>query len=344
MGLDNRDYLRDESRRYSGGFSGGGTFASESPMCNRLLIVTIIVFVLQMLLTRPWTNEELLGMRLNLIAEFQQNQDAVKVDQLERLPFRPQDYGLAPQQALMEDWFRLEQGKVLSGQVWRLLTCCFLHSRIDLFHIVFNMMFLWFFGRPIESLYGPKEFLCFYLVAALAASVSYLGLNLVTGSMAPMIGASGAILGILALFALHFPKQIIYVMLVIPVEARWVVLGITAFDLFPVINALFGHGNSDGVAHAAHLGGLAFGYAYGSKRWKLYPMVSTIEIWWKAKRRGLKVVRPSIPEKNSPKSQKLTDQMDAILLKISQHGESSLTSAERKTLEKASRELRNRRT
>ena len=233
MGLDNRDYLRDESRRYSGGFSGG-SFASESPMCKRLLIITIVVFVLQMLLTRPWTNEEVLGMRVNLIAEFQQKQDSIKVDQLKRLPFRPQDYGLSAQQSLVEEWFRLEQGKVLSGQVWRLLTCCFLHSRSDLFHIVFNMMFLWFFGRPIESIYGPKEFLCFYLVAALTASVSYLGLNLVTGSLAPMIGASGAILGVLALFAVHFPKQIINVMLVIPVEARWVVLELQPLTYSPL--------------------------------------------------------------------------------------------------------------
>ena len=343
MGLDNRDYLREESRRYSEGFSGGSFFAG-APMCRRILIATIVVFVLQLMLTRPWTADELQGMQNGKVLEFTQRNDEFRLDQLERLPFRPQDYGFSSAQSLIEEWGQLDLRKVMSGQVWRLITCAFLHSRTNLFHIVFNMLIFFQFGRTLETLLGSRELLCLYLAAALASSLCYIGLDLVTGDIAPMIGASGAVLGVLAVFAVQFPRQILRLLGVFSIEARWLAIGITVIDLLPVLSALSGQGSSDGVAHAAHVGGLAFGYFYGTKRWIIYPFFSGIERFWQAKRRGLKVVRPSIPAEPPVKTQKLIDETDAILKKISEHGEASLTNAERKTLEKASRELRNRRT
>jgi len=202
---------------------------------------------------------------------------------------------------------------------------------------------LWMFGRRLESMYGSKEFLLFYLSGAIVASLAYMGLDLITGSPVPMIGASGAIMAIVTLYAVHFPTETIYIFFVLPVEIRWVVLMYAIYDLHPLLMQVAGEPMSDNIAHAAHLGGLAFGYLYGTRRFRLSDYVSGTETWWKARRRGLRVVSVDSEPTVSKKTQKLADEMDAILEKISEQGEASLTTAERKTLERASRELRDRR-
>ena len=125
-------------------------------MCRRILITTIVVFVLQLMLTRPWTADELQGMQNGKVLEFTQRNDEFHLDQLERLPFRPQDYGFSSAQSLIEEWGQLDLRKVMSGQVWRLITCAFLHSRTNLFHIVFNMLIFFQFGRTLETLFGSR--------------------------------------------------------------------------------------------------------------------------------------------------------------------------------------------
>jgi hypothetical protein len=114
------------------------------------------------------------------------------------------------------------------------------------------------------------------------------------------------------------------------------------YDLHPVLLQLSGDPSASGVAHAAHLGGLAFGYFYARNPFRLDPTMDRVRIWWKSKRRGLRVVGTTAPAE-SRRSGKLAEQMDAILKKIGEQGEASLTAAERKTLERASRELRKRR-
>lgn len=352
MGLDNRDYLRDEQSRYSGGgFGGGGAaFGSNSPMCKRILIVTIVVYVLQMLVTRNWTEAELtdqLNRRIAMTKALNEeygipdDQAEVAIEQIESTSLKPRALGLPPQVSIVQDWMELDTAKVFKGQVWRLFTCAFLHSRDSPFHILFNMLFFWWFGPRLEQMYGSKEFLLFYLLSALVASAAFISIDLLSGDPVPMIGASGAVMAVTMLFAMHFPDHTIYLFFVLPVHMKWMVLIYAIMDLHPVLQVLSGDGLlATEVAHAAHLGGLAFGYIYWKKQMRLYPFVSGLETWWKAKRRGLRVVRPSVP--TSRKSEKLADEMDAILRKISEQGEASLTKKERETLERASRELRDR--
>lgn len=302
MGLENRDYLKDEARRYGeggGGFGGGrASFGAETPVCRNILIITIIVFLLQM-----FSNET----------------------------------------SSVQNLLQLETPKVLSGQIWRLITCAFCHDTRYIGHIIFNMLLLWMFGRRLESMYGSKEFLLFYFSGAIVASGCYMALDLATGSPVPMIGASGAIMAIVTLYAVHFPTETIYIFFVLPVEIRWVVLMYAIYDLHPLLVQAAGVPMSDNIAHAAHLGGLAFGYLYGTRRIRLGDHVSGVETWWKARQRGLRVVSEDHEPTVSRKSQKLAEEMDAILQKISEQGEASLTTGERKTLERASRELRERR-
>ena len=103
----------------------------------------------------------------------------------------------------------LDVDKVMAGQVWRLLTYAFLHDREALLHIVFNMLFLWWFGHEVENIYGGKEFLAFYLAAALISSLAYVLWQLVVGAHGSALGASGAVSAVVVLVAINRPLQAI---------------------------------------------------------------------------------------------------------------------------------------
>lgn len=380
MGLDNRDYLKDEAARYSGGgggsFGGRGSFGADSPTCFRILIVTIVVFLLQMFSVRNWNQAELQVERERVLEQyqtaleyyresqpvlpetdaemseatkFQKQQELDLATRMEELKtterLTPEMLGLPNRRtSVIQNWLQLETPKVFSGQIWRLVTCAFCHDRNALGHIIFNMFLMWVFGRRLESMYGSKEFLLFYLSGAMVASICYMLIDLMTGVPIPMIGASGAVMAIVTLYAWHYPTDTIYVFFVIPVEMRWVVVFYALYDLHPLLMQATGELPADNVAHAAHLGGLAFGYLYATKRFRLSNYVAGFDTWFRKRRRGFRVVSDDSPSpKMSRKSQQLADAMDAILKKISEQGEGSLTDAERKTLADASRELRDRR-
>lgn len=351
MGLDNRDYLRDEERRYSGG--GGFAIPPAGDACKKIMIITIAVFVLQVLATRQWTDAEIELLQQEKLQELIRQRDAVEnpserlllnIDRVgQSTTFRPESHGFkAP--SIITEWLYLKTAEVFSGQVWRLVTCAFCHDASGLFHIFFNMFALYMFGPKVESSVGAREFVWFYLVSAVVASLSFLLLDVVTGSNAAMVGASGAVMAVITVFALKNPDVTINLFMVLPVKAKHMVPIFAAISLFPVLAELSGGGLGDGVAHIAHLGGLGFGFFYGKRSWKITPFLDRFSTKWRANRRGLKVVSEDpTPSAKSRKIQKLEDDMDAILAKISEHGESSLSNSERKILEKASRELRGKR-
>ena len=138
----------------------------------------------------------------------------------------------------------------------------FCHDRFGVWHILFNMLFLYWFGRMLEPLYGSREFLLFYLTAAVVASLCYVGLDLFTRHSVPAIGASVAAMAVVVLYAIHHPREKIYVFMMIPIEIRWLVALYIIIDLHPVLLALLGTPMYTGVANAAHLGGAAFGFLY----------------------------------------------------------------------------------
>ncbi len=132
---------------------------------------------------------------------------------------------------------------------YQLVTHMFLHG--GFLHIAFNMYALWLFGAVLERLWGPKKFLIFYLACGLAAGVAEM--LLVNGG--PAIGASGAIMGLLAGFAYTFPNTEFYIIpFPFPIKAKWMAAIYAAIDLFG------GFAGGDNIAHFAHLGGLAMGF------------------------------------------------------------------------------------
>ncbi len=135
---------------------------------------------------------------------------------------------------------------------YQLVTMMFAHA--NFFHILFNMYALWMFGAVLERVWGPKRFLIFYLVCGLAASVAQL---FTMGPGGSAVGASGAIMGLLAGFAYLFPETKFYILpFPFPIKAKFMVAIYAAIDLFGGFSKMEG----DNIAHFAHLGGLVMGF------------------------------------------------------------------------------------
>jgi membrane associated rhomboid family serine protease len=128
-------------------------------------------------------------------------------------------------------------------------------GRIVFYHILFNMFALWMFGRILENVWGPKRFLLFYFICGIGAAAAHLIVQYLNGGYAPVVGASGAIMGIFAAFAYLFPNTEMYFLFIpFPIKAKWMVIGLAAFDLFGGISG------GDNIAHFAHLGGALTGF------------------------------------------------------------------------------------
>ena len=164
---------------------------------------------------------------------------------------------------------------------WQPLTHMFVHDNNDFYHLLFNMLTLWMFGRTVEYDLGSKKFIWYYLLCGLGAALLQLTVNWIEINAAgagiaaarmintPMIGASGAIFGLLAAFGiLHANSMVMMVLPPIPMKAKWFVLIYAALELWLGVS-----GMQPGVAHFAHLGGGLWGFLillYWKKKRKIY--------------------------------------------------------------------------
>ena len=239
----------------------------------------------------------------------------------------------------------LSPESVLHGQVWRLLTYAFCHDVHSVWHILFNMLFIVWFGATLERMYGTREFLLFYLAAAVVSGVAFLALAFALGDPTPAVGASGAVMAIMAVYAIHFPRDEIFLFGLIRIQIRFFVLFYLVYDLYPVLTALSGDGRSDGVAHAAHLGGLAFGFLYHhfglrfDRSWDVFKRLRAPRMRMRKPPESIRLYEPST-DNFTPRSENLETKVDAILAKIQAHGEASLTDQEREILRMASQQYK----
>ncbi len=143
------------------------------------------------------------------------------------------------------------------GWVWQAVTYMFLHA--GAMHILFNMLGVWMFGVELERLWGTKFFVRYYAVTGIGAAITTLAVSFLPFAFAESVyasltvGASGALYGILLAFAMYYPNRPILMMLLFPVPAKYFVI---------IIGALSFATGGGGVAHAAHFGGLLFGFLY----------------------------------------------------------------------------------
>jgi membrane associated rhomboid family serine protease len=139
--------------------------------------------------------------------------------------------------------------------VWQLFSYMFLHG--GFFHLFFNMFTLWMFGGEVERSLGSRQFLKYYMATGVGAGIFQLLAN--WGSPSIIIGASGAIYGVLLAFAVLFPNRLIMLFFIIPIRARTLILLYIGISLLLGLQSSM-FGTSDGVAHFAHLGGAAVGF------------------------------------------------------------------------------------
>lgn len=238
--------------------------------------------------------------------------------------------------ALKANWF------LQPWLCYQLLTYGFLHSLDDVGHILVNMLILWMFGREIEQRYGKREFLAFYLCAIVAGGLVWSlseslymwshGLGAIADQRVPRaLGASGAITALVVLFALNYPHRQVLFMFFIPMP-MWLAAMIGV--LFDVRGAIVRSGN---VAFMDHLGGALFALLYYRFGWTLGRLIpERLKLHWPGTKPRLRVHEPD-------EEGELSQKVDAILQKIQEQGQDSLTWTERRLLEKASRRYQEKR-
>lgn len=240
---------------------------------------------------------------------------------------------------------------------WQFLTYGFTHVPSPS-HIFMNMLLLWFFGRDIEYLLGRWELLRLYLFTIVIGGVVWVILNHFRGvTSGVLLGASGGCVGIFLLFCLNYPRRTVF-LIVFPVPAWVAGILLIAPD---VLGAL--QNQESQIAYSVHLTGAAVALLYYYQSWnfgQIWDRLGGSAVWTRLKfltqrRPRLRVRRPDdelqdAEFKNTAEDiraekewERLEAELEAILDKINQHGTESLTRAERRTLERASRMYRERR-
>jgi len=235
---------------------------------------------------------------------------------------------------------------------WQLLSYMFLHG--GFMHLFFNMLALWMFGMEMENSWGSRKFIVYYLLCGLGAGIANLLVAPMLTPVGPTVGASGAVFGILIAFGMLFPDRPVYFYFLLPIPAKYFIAGYIGLELFYGVA-----GSPDGVAHFAHLGGAAVGFAYMLGEMNLVPVRS-----WKARFFGeirnpfarperyvwrdghkVEVHDATFSDIGSGQSRTRNDEtvdqeiIDAILDKISRGGYQSLTEEEKRVLNEASRKI-----
>jgi len=211
------------------------------------------------------------------------------------------------------------------GWLWTIVTYMFLHGGV--FHILFNMLALYFFGTQTEQLLGRKRFLILYFGGGILGGIAYIGTQTCASGFleqacVPAIGASAAVMAVLVLCAIHFPNQLVFFFFV-PIPLKWLVTLIVAIDLLYSIAA-----QRDGVAHIAHLGGALYGYLF----WRFSARIAQFLDRLEDRRR----------ERDARRSEDDERHLDELLAKIGREGIQSLTRGERAFLDEMSRRRRDR--
>ncbi len=218
---------------------------------------------------------------------------------------------------------------------WQLVTYGFVHapitSRVGILHILMNMYGLYLFGRDMEARYGRMEFLRLYLVLIVFGGLVWSVHQLFVPSSGGVVGASGAVVGIMVLYCSNFPRRTLYLLGLLPVPAWLLAVGFVGLDIMRALSA------ESTVAFDVHLAGAAFAFAYFRFHWNLGRVVPSrlprIRRWFRAKP-NLKVHHPEDYYRN------LDEQADRLLEKVHREGATSLTSEERRLLEDYSRRMR----
>lgn len=224
---------------------------------------------------------------------------------------------------------------------WTFVSYMFVHA--GLLHLLGNMFMLFVFGPPVEHRLGGRAFILYYLYCGIGAAVLSLLLSgIMASANVPIVGASGAVLGVGVAFAMLWPEAELFVFpLPFPVKARTLILILVGLDI--VFSQLT---PQDGVAHLAHVGGAGFGYLFfrlqALSRRSPHPPPRAVERVVMVQSGSAEPERRTPPAPIRPRRRADADpvaaEVDRVLDKISEQGIGSLTPAERRFLDEVSRQ------
>ena len=248
--------------------------------------------------------------------------------------------------------------RIMAGQVWRLITHCFLHPTDSLFPILFNLTVLWVAGRELESRLGTSRFLAFYLLSAMMGGLAFmtasrLGWNGAIFDQTRFVGATAPLTGLLVLLVLQSPRQRLLFFYALPAPVWLILVVAVAVDAYGLVvpgNAADGRR----LTLAAHLGAALYAVLVQITMRKPRPKPSRRGARPKRDDSDLRIYRddpPQVDDDETPApvpassdvDEHLEAQLDAVLAKVAQHGQERLTSAERAVLQRASEVYRKRR-
>lgn len=226
----------------------------------------------------------------------------------------------------LDEWMRFDPESILHGQVWRVLTYGLGYGGSPLVFL-FDMYFLWIFGKAVEELYGTRELLIVYAASTAVAALACLAGFFLTGNATAVMGSEAPVMAVIVLYAWHHPRTQILLFFLIPIEIWIFVVGITLLNLYNAIGSGF-----TGGPFVALLAAITFALLYARVDKRIESAIPTGMPKLRMPRRKPKL-RVFEPEQRVS----LDRQVDEILAKIHEQGESSLTDRERKTLQEASK-------
>ena len=332
MGFEDRDYNQSGYQdSYQGGYrdsySNAGGYRSafnERSMVVTLIIINVVVFVLDMF--TPKINQP-----ANIPANITPEQVAAELEiPVEEAEKRIENARNPDATQWLSKFLSLDADGL--WKVWGFLTYGFAHASLQtetgVFHILFNMLTLFFLGVPVERRLGRSEFLRFYLVSIVVSGLIWLIWKFTVGDgNGFIVGASGAVAAVTLYFVFMDPHAKV---------ALWGVLEVPSWligVLFFIWNVSHALTPGTHIAWQAHFGGAAFGILYYKLGWNLGRFDLGLDKIF-SNRPKLKIHDPSVKEEN------LKAQADEILAKINEQGEESLTRKERKILNKWSEKIR----
>ncbi len=244
-------------------------------------------------------------------------------------------------QSQLDEFFGLSLHGIKAGRIWQLVTFQFLHVAPMPFHLLFNCLGLYFFGRAVEETLGRAGFLRLYFLSGLFGGVVQLAAAFLPHHPdVPVVGASAGVMGLLAAYATLLPmRDVTIFVLIFPITLKaqylfWIALILSAYGTaVPFSN----------VAHAAHLGGMVFGWAF--IRWGIHAHGAFNWHPFQTRQRKRELVKAAAVTRwtrprhrvvdDLPPEEFISREVDPILDKISAHGIQSLTPREREILEAA---------
>ena len=226
-------------------------------------------------------------------------------------------------------WFGLTPVDLWRGAFWQPFTYMFLHGNFG--HLLINMLLLWMFGSVLESVWQTREFLRYYFITGVGPGL--INSLVIYDQSAPIVGASGAIYGLLAAYGIMFPNAKILLYFLFPIRAKYLVMILGLFAFVASLRTIGGEHSS--TAHIVHLGGMVIGVIYLKRKDMVSWGARRAKTWQKDKEQRQ-------TQRRIIEDDRLRQEVDDLLDKINEVGLDNLTSWERQRLREASEKLRQR--